>query len=69
MPKHRIGTQEEWKAEREELIKKEKELTHRGDELTKERQALPWVRSRRTTSSRPPTGPSRWPSSSTGARS
>ena len=43
MPEHRVGTQEEWKAEREELIKKEKELTHRGDELTKKRQALPWV--------------------------
>ena len=43
MPEHRVGTQAEWKAEREELIKKEKELTHRGDELTKERQALPWV--------------------------
>ena len=42
-PKHRIGTQEEWQAEREELLKEEKELTHRGDELTKERQALPWV--------------------------
>jgi predicted dithiol-disulfide oxidoreductase (DUF899 family) len=43
MPEHRIGTQEEWKTEREELLKEEKEITHRGDELTKQRQALPWV--------------------------
>jgi predicted dithiol-disulfide oxidoreductase (DUF899 family) len=43
MPEHRIGTQEEWQAERDELLKEEKELTHRGDELTRKRQALPWV--------------------------
>jgi predicted dithiol-disulfide oxidoreductase (DUF899 family) len=43
MPEHRIGTQEEWEAAREELLKEEKELTHRGDEVTKKRQALPWV--------------------------
>jgi predicted dithiol-disulfide oxidoreductase (DUF899 family) len=43
MPEHRTGTQEEWQAERDELLKEEKELTHRGDELTKKRQELPWV--------------------------
>jgi predicted dithiol-disulfide oxidoreductase (DUF899 family) len=43
MTDHRIGTQEEWQAERDELLKEEKELTHRGDELTEKRQALPWV--------------------------
>jgi predicted dithiol-disulfide oxidoreductase (DUF899 family) len=43
MAEHRIGTQEEWKAERDALLKEEKELTRRGDELTKKRQALPWV--------------------------
>jgi predicted dithiol-disulfide oxidoreductase (DUF899 family) len=43
MPEHRIGTQEEWQAERDELLKEEKELTRRGDELTHKRQALPWV--------------------------
>jgi predicted dithiol-disulfide oxidoreductase (DUF899 family) len=43
MTEHTIGTQEEWQAERDELLKEEKELTHRGDELTKKRQALPWV--------------------------
>jgi predicted dithiol-disulfide oxidoreductase (DUF899 family) len=40
---HRIGTQEEWHAEREELLKEEKELTRRGDELAKKRRELPWV--------------------------
>ena len=43
MPEQRIGTQEEWQAEREKLLADEKELTHRGDELTKKRQELPWV--------------------------
>lgn len=43
MAEHRIGTQEEWQAERDELLKEEKELTHRGDELTTRRQELPWV--------------------------
>jgi predicted dithiol-disulfide oxidoreductase (DUF899 family) len=43
MPEHRVATQEEWQTERDELLKEEKELTHRGDELTKKRQALPWV--------------------------
>ncbi|HJS96563.1 MAG TPA: DUF899 domain-containing protein [Solirubrobacteraceae bacterium] len=40
---HRIGTQEEWQAERDELLGEEKELTRRGDELTRKRQGLPWV--------------------------
>src|SRR4051795_5414773 len=44
MTEHRIGTQEEWQAERDELLKEEKELTRRGDELTEKRRALPWVR-------------------------
>ncbi len=43
MAQHRIATQEEWQAERDELLADEKELTHRGDELTRRRQALPWV--------------------------
>jgi predicted dithiol-disulfide oxidoreductase (DUF899 family) len=43
MTEHRIGTQEEWQADRDELLKEEKELTHRGDELTKKRLELPWV--------------------------
>ncbi len=41
---HRIVTQEEWQAERDALLKDEKELTRRGDELTTKRRGLPWVR-------------------------
>ncbi len=44
MTKHMTGTHEEWLAARIELLKAEKELTRRGDELAKQRQALPWVR-------------------------
>ena len=43
MTKHRIGTQEDWEAAREELLNDEKELTRRGDELAKRRRELPWV--------------------------
>jgi predicted dithiol-disulfide oxidoreductase (DUF899 family) len=43
MPEHRIGTQEEWQAARDELLAAEKELTRRGDELAEQRRALPWV--------------------------
>ena len=43
MPEQRVGTQEEWQTERDELLREEKELTHRGDELTRRRQDLPWV--------------------------
>jgi predicted dithiol-disulfide oxidoreductase (DUF899 family) len=41
---HRTGTREEWLAARLALLKEEKELTHRGDEVTRHRQELPWVR-------------------------
>jgi predicted dithiol-disulfide oxidoreductase (DUF899 family) len=40
----RIGTHDEWLAERLALLADEKELTRRGDELARRRQALPWVR-------------------------
>src|ERR1700751_2495791 len=43
MTEHRIGTQEEWQAERDELPKEEKELTRRGDELARKRPELPRV--------------------------
>src|SRR3989440_2855071 len=43
MTEHRIGTQEEWQAERDELLIEEKELTRRGDELARKRRELPWV--------------------------
>lgn len=44
MTKHKIGTREEWLTARLELLKVEKELTRRSDELAQQRQELPWVR-------------------------
>jgi predicted dithiol-disulfide oxidoreductase (DUF899 family) len=44
MTTHKTGTREEWLAARLELLEAEKELTRRGDELARRRQALPWVR-------------------------
>jgi predicted dithiol-disulfide oxidoreductase (DUF899 family) len=44
MTDHKIGTREEWLAARLELLKAEKELTRRNDELAQWRQKLPWVR-------------------------
>jgi predicted dithiol-disulfide oxidoreductase (DUF899 family) len=41
---HKTGTREEWLAARTKLLESEKELTRRGDELTRQRQELPWVR-------------------------
>jgi predicted dithiol-disulfide oxidoreductase (DUF899 family) len=43
MTDHRIGTEEEWQAAKEALLKEEKELTRRGDELARKRRELPWV--------------------------
>jgi predicted dithiol-disulfide oxidoreductase (DUF899 family) len=40
---HRIGTQEEWQAQRKALLDEEKELTRRSDELARKRRELPWV--------------------------
>src|SRR5258708_2527959 len=44
MATHRIGSREQWQAARIELLKAEKELTRRGDDLARQRQELPWVR-------------------------
>ena len=44
MTDHKIGTREEWLAARVELLKAEKALTRRSDELAQRRQRLPWVR-------------------------
>ena len=38
MTKHKTGTREEWFAARLDLLKAEKELTRRSDELTRQRQ-------------------------------
>ena len=44
MTSHRTGTRAEWLAARMELLQAEKELTRRGDEVSRQRQDLPWVR-------------------------
>jgi len=43
MTEHKIGTQEEWQAERDQLLVEEKELTRRGDDVARKRRELPWV--------------------------
>jgi predicted dithiol-disulfide oxidoreductase (DUF899 family) len=43
MTKHMTGTRREWLAARLDLLKAEKELTQRSDELARRRQELPWV--------------------------
>ena len=60
MPEHRVGTQQEWQAEREQLLAEEKELTRRSDELARKRQALPWVPVEGATASRPRSASSPW---------
>ncbi|SJZ55833.1 Predicted dithiol-disulfide oxidoreductase, DUF899 family [Enhydrobacter aerosaccus] len=44
MTTHITGTREQWLTARLDLLEAEKELTRRGDELARRRQALPWVR-------------------------
>jgi len=44
MTKHTMATRKEWLAARLDLLKAEKELTRRSDEVAKLRQQLPWVR-------------------------
>lgn len=44
MTDHTVGTRDQWLAARKDLLAREKEHTRRGDELARERQALPWVR-------------------------
>ncbi len=43
MTNHKVGTREEWQAARDELLKREKELTRMNDELAEQRRKLPWV--------------------------
>src|SRR5579859_4293284 len=44
MTSHVTGTREQWLKARLELLEAEKAHTRRGDELARQRQALPWVR-------------------------
>jgi predicted dithiol-disulfide oxidoreductase (DUF899 family) len=43
MSTHETGTREQWLKARVELLQAEKELTHRSDEVARQRQELPWV--------------------------
>src|SRR6266566_360046 len=43
MADHKIGTRDEHQAAREDLLKREKELTRANDELARQRRELPWV--------------------------
>jgi predicted dithiol-disulfide oxidoreductase (DUF899 family) len=44
MTKHNVVSREDWAAAREELLTREKEHTRLGDDLTRQRRELPWVR-------------------------
>jgi len=44
MTAHMTGTREEWLKARLDLLQVEKDLTHRGDEVARQREELPWVR-------------------------
>src|SRR3981189_2696662 len=44
MQKHKVVSQKEWLSGPLGLLKEEKELTRRSDELARRRQELPWVR-------------------------
>lgn len=43
MTGHKIAGREEWQAARNELLRREKEHTHMGDELARQCRELPWV--------------------------
>jgi predicted dithiol-disulfide oxidoreductase (DUF899 family) len=43
MTTHKTGTREQWLKARLELLDAEKELTHRSDDVARQRQELPWV--------------------------
>ena len=58
---HKTGTREEWRAARLQLLKEEKELTRRSDELAQKRQELPWVPIERNINSIQRRGKPPWP--------
>ena len=66
---HRIVSHQQWLAERKALLEREKELTHLGDQIARERRALPWVRMDKDYVFDTPQGPRRWPTCSTAAAS
>jgi len=44
MTQHKTGTRREWLDARLKLLEAEKDLTHRSDDVARQRQELPWVR-------------------------
>jgi predicted dithiol-disulfide oxidoreductase (DUF899 family) len=44
MTSHQVGSREEWRKARLELLEAEKDLTRRSDEVAQRRRDLPWVR-------------------------
>ena len=66
---HRTGTRDEWLAARLALLKEEKELTHRSDEVARHRRRCRGSGWTSHTGSRPRRAPPRWPTSSAAARS
>lgn len=44
MTERKVVSREEWNAARDEVLKREKELTHMSDDLAKRRRELPWTR-------------------------
>jgi predicted dithiol-disulfide oxidoreductase (DUF899 family) len=44
MATHTVGTRDQWLKARLDLLAAEKDLTHRSDEVARQRQELPWVR-------------------------
>src|SRR3954453_8104493 len=54
---HATGTRREWLDARERLLIREKEHTRMGDELARQRRALPWVRVEKEYTLQTATGP------------
>ncbi len=66
---HQVVTREAWLAARLGLLKEEKELTRRSDELARRCRELPWVRVDKEYRFETEEGSPRWQTSSEGARS
>jgi predicted dithiol-disulfide oxidoreductase (DUF899 family) len=43
VPKHALGTREEWQTAREELREREEEIRRLTKEVAEQRRQLPWV--------------------------
>jgi len=69
LDQHRIVSPEEWIAARKALLAREKMHTRAGDELSRQRRALPWVRVDKTYVFDTPDERKLWVSFSTGEAS